>query len=133
MKGYLLSALLLLLSVVALHPAANAEDVRVSVPFEFSAAGRLMPAGTYVVTRLTATGPDKTLVITNTERGSRTFLLPMTFESWQFDQVSLRFERIGDLHVLSTVQTSSGLYILAHQPRAVKMASTPAATVQGGK
>jgi hypothetical protein len=47
MKGYLLSALLLLLSVVALHPAANAEDVRVSVPFEFSAAGRLMPAGTY--------------------------------------------------------------------------------------
>jgi len=51
-----IATVLVLAATIGVQTAsAQADDLRAQIPFEFQAAGKLFPAGTYYVTRVTAT------------------------------------------------------------------------------
>src|SRR5690242_14448896 len=123
MKKHSLSVLMLLICIVLVKPRANAEEVRVAVPYDFVVAGKLLHAGTYSVSRESPDRPFGALRLTNVDQGGTAmFILPTTFESQASDDPKLRFEQTGDLHVLSAIQTRVGVYTLMPEPSAVTVA-----------
>jgi hypothetical protein len=81
----------------------------VNVPFEFVAAGKTLPAGTYTVGRVSENGLDG-LIISNYENRSGVFMLPNHFESYPAANVQVTFKQLGGTHFLSRIETADGAY-----------------------
>ena len=112
MKYQLGSALLVLTSLCGLGVGARAEthrEVTVKIPYEFVADGRTLPAGTYTVSRLS---DDRLagLSIVSYEQRSGVLVLTNQFESRPGDAAKARFERVGDMYYLSSIETLDGVY-----------------------
>lgn len=110
-------ATILLTFVLALCVVAGAQsrnDGAVDVPFEFQAAGKTLPAGTYRIGPLSANGLQG-LMLSNYESRLGVYVLPNQFKSSQGTKVKLSFEQVGDQHVLSSIETSDGVYLF-HLP-----------------
>src|SRR2546421_4598066 len=108
MKNYLLSVVMVLaLSMATL--SAHAEQVRVLVPHDFVVAGKLLHAGTYIISRASpVANGSRTLTLINLEgTHAGTFVLPVTFESKISDESKLRFLNTGGLYILTEIQTGS--------------------------
>ena len=116
MRKQFLSSVLMLTCVLGLGLGAQAEGNKVvtNVPFEFSAGGATLPAGTYTVDRVT-TPSDSHLIIRNRENGA--FLLPVTFDGASVEGALFTFQHVGNKYFLSKVKTPAGVYILG-TPRA---------------
>jgi hypothetical protein len=92
--------------------AAKAEirdDIVVTVPFEFVVGGKTLPAGTYTVSHLSV---DKfsTLLLTSRDNGTSVYMLPFEGESASADKPNVSFQRVGNQHFLSTIQTTWDVY-----------------------
>src|ERR1700746_2466761 len=112
MKYQLGNTLLILASLCGLVVGARAEahrEVTVKIPYEFVAGGRTLPAGTYTVSRLS---DDRLagLSIVNYEERSGVLVLTNQFENRPADDAKVRFERVGDMYYLSSLQTLDGVY-----------------------
>jgi len=113
MKKSYLTAVLTLTCLFGLGMSAHAQDtegVRVKVPFEFVAAGTILPAGTYTVGRLSA---DPFSAIAIHGYGHGVIVLPMVVEGTAAEQPKLSFEHVGDTYFLREVHTSGGTYTFA--------------------
>jgi hypothetical protein len=122
MRKQLLSAVVALTCVLGLGLGAQAEsDNRVvtNVPFEFVAAGATLPAGIYIVDRVT-TPSDSHLIIRNREHGA--FLLPVSFDGASAEGALFTFDHVGNKYFLSKVKTPAGLYTIG-TPRALTTAA----------
>jgi len=94
--------------------AANAEmknDVIVNLPFNFVVSGTTLPAGTYTVSHSTGNGSGL-LKLTNRDKGSGVFVLPMVSESASFDNPHMSFQRVGEERFLSEIRTASVTYYI---------------------
>jgi hypothetical protein len=94
--------------------AANAElrdDIIVKLPFQFVVDGTTLPAGIYTVSHLTNdnSGP---LMLRSRDNGSSVFVLPGASESASADKPHVSFQRIGEEHLLSTIQTTLETYYI---------------------
>jgi hypothetical protein len=112
MKYQLGNALLILTSLCGLVVGARAEthpEVIVTIPYEFVAGGRTLPAGRYKVNRL-SDDRRSGLSIVSYEQRSGVFVLPNQFEYRPADDAKVRFERVGDMYYLSSIETLDGVY-----------------------
>lgn len=110
MNKYSTFALLLLAfagtAVVAAH-AQEEDKVVVSVPFDFFAGARMLPAGKYTVSRLSSDTSSPLIIYGN---GNSTLALPVTFDSVAADNVHLNFDHAAGSFLLSGVKTQTGIY-----------------------
>jgi hypothetical protein len=110
MKTSHLTAVLTLTCLLGLGASARAADgdsVAVTVPFEFVAGAKVMPAGKYSIARSFPV-ENRGLVIRSFSDG--VFLLPTVFDGFTTGHTKLSFEHVGDKYFLSKVETQAGVY-----------------------
>jgi hypothetical protein len=113
MKGYarVLSAFF---AVAALAVAARAQEVDqliVKIPYEFVAAGKTLPAGTYTVRRISDRDVNE-LSLTSFENRTGVLLSSTVVEPNRDDKQLLTFETVGDQHILSKIETADHVFTL---------------------
>ena len=122
MKYHLGNTLLILTSLCGFVVGAGAtthREVIVKIPYEFEVGRRTLPAGTYTVSRLS---DDRLagLSIVSYEQRSSVLVLTNQFENRPADEATVRFERIGDMYYLSSIETLDGVYIVS-LPRSISV------------
>jgi hypothetical protein len=138
MKKQYFAILLTVVGVFGLSAGARAEDqdaVVVNVPYDFVAGSRVLPPGTYTVSRRDSSGARETLVISSRETKASVLVLPTFFAEGRSQNPHLDFETVGNRHFLSLIQTSHGVYTLAIPPSAIKIAQMeqhPSVSPSGG-
>jgi hypothetical protein len=126
--------------LLGLGVAANAEtrgvQVSVELPFKFVAGGRTLPAGAYTVKR-NSDQPFGILLITSRDTGTSVFVNPSEMEDASDYKPNLTFDKVGDQHFLSAIQTENYVYTFP-VPRSVTLAAaakpndTVSVSVSGG-
>jgi hypothetical protein len=96
-------------------------DGSLNVPFDFVAVGKSLPAGTYNIDTLSGSG-SKELRLSSFENRSSVFILPMDFESSLHSRVKLSFQQVGDAHILSSIETPEGVYLIPTRTSATAIA-----------
>ncbi|MGA2647429.1 MAG: hypothetical protein ABSF15_22205 [Candidatus Sulfotelmatobacter sp.] len=98
--------------------AQDPEGIVVSVPFEFIAGTKTMPAGTYKVGRI-STDVRSALILSGEE--SSALVSPIVVDDASGVQpAALNFEQLGNRYFLSKVETPDRVYTIA-VPRAMAM------------
>jgi len=102
--------------------AQDADQIVVTIPFEFVVAGTTLPAGTYRVNRV---GDDRWdgLIFRSFENRAGVIVHPIEVESIPADKTHLSFEKAGDEHFLSKIQTAYHLFTIPVSPAAILLAS----------
>jgi len=111
MKKYasILFTLICLLGVGVAAQAQIRSEIVVTLPFEFVISGKTLPAGTYTVSRFS---DDKNggVILSNRETGKSVFVHPIEAEDIYAEKPQVSFERVGELHFLTRIQTSHDVY-----------------------
>ena len=124
MKKQYLTVLVTLICVLGLGLGARAqeEDTVVSnVPFDFVIAGKILPAGTYRVSRVNTAG-SRELEISSYDARAGVLFIPTVFDDFQTGHAQLRFEHAGNKYFLSAVETPIGTYAITVPPSVVELA-----------
>jgi hypothetical protein len=138
MKKYtrILAAIMFLLG---LGVAANAEMqpvIDVNMPFAFVAGKTTLPAGAYVVKRI-SDQPFDVLMITSRDNGTSVLLNPIEMEDASTYKPNVSLRIVGEQHFLSRIQTADYVYNF-HVSRsatlvgAAKPSDTVSVSVSGG-
>ncbi len=125
MKKQYVTVLFTLICVVGLGLGARAQEqgtVVTKVPFDFVAGGKLLPAGTYRVSRVHPHTGSRELEITSYETSASVFVIPTVFDDVQSGNAQLNFEHLGAMYFLSAIETPIGTYGLTMPTSAVKLA-----------
>jgi len=111
MKKYasILFTLICLLGVGVAAQAQIRSEIVVTLPFEFVISGKTLPAGTYTVSRFS---DDKNggVILSNRETGKSVFVHSIETEDIYAEKPQVSFERVGELHFLTRIQTSHDVY-----------------------
>jgi hypothetical protein len=89
--------------------AANAQRVTVTVPFDFVAGKTTLPAGKYIV-RPISEQPFDYLLLTRDDTGASVFVRPAEREDASKYNPKLDFQKVGEQHFLSSIQTADYVY-----------------------
>jgi hypothetical protein len=101
-------------AVAAFAVAARAQEVDqliVKIPYEFVAAGKTLPAGTYTVRRINDRDVNE-LSLTSFENRTGVLLSSTVVEPNGDDKPALTFETVGDQHILSKIETADHVFTL---------------------
>jgi hypothetical protein len=114
MQKQYLRVLLAAICFVDLGVTANAEtrgQIVVTLPFEFVVSGKTLPAGTYTVSRFS---DDKSegVILSSRENRVSVFVHPIEVASARMDKPSVSFERVGESHFLSKIETEHDIYTI---------------------
>ena len=122
--------------------AANAEmqpQVTVTLPFDFVAGETTLPAGKYIVERISEK-PFDVPMLTSTDGGPSVFVNPTEMENASDDKPKLGFQKVGEQHFLSSIQTADYVYNFRVSPSAILEAAAakptdnaPVSASGGGK
>jgi len=84
-------------------------EIVVTLPFDFVVSGKTLPAGTYTLSHFS---DDKFagLILSSHENRTSVFVHPIEIESAHADKPSVSFERVGEQHFLSRIQTGNDVY-----------------------
>ena len=102
--------------------AQVADQIVVTIPFEFVVAGKTLPAGTYRANRVS---DDKWagLIFSSVETRAGVIVRPTEVQSASADQAKVSFEKAGDEHFLSKIQTGDSVFTIPVSRAAVLLAS----------
>ena len=98
--------------LLGLGVAANAEthaELNVTLPFEFVAGKTTLPAGKYIVKRISEQ-PFDVLMITSYDTGTSVLVNPTAMDNASAFNPTVSFRTIGDQHFLSGIQTADYVY-----------------------
>lgn len=112
MKKNYASLLLTLICLLGLGATAQAQirgDIVVTLPFEFVVGGKILPAGTYTLSRFSGDRLDG-LLLFNRENRTSIFLHPVEIESASANKPQVSFERVGEQRFLTRIQTTNYVY-----------------------
>jgi hypothetical protein len=120
----ILSAFFGLAALALTAKGEPADQIVVNIPYEFVAAGKTLPAGTYRVNRISDNN-KRGLVISSFENG----VAVMVFSSEVADktrpeQPSVTFQQVGDQHLLSKIQTAEHVFTIPLSRSTVLEAAT---------
>jgi hypothetical protein len=104
--------LVVIIGLLGMGMAAHAEvrgEVVVTLPFDFVAGGKSLPAGTYTVSTFTNDKYDGLLLFNYDARAS-VFVRPSEIDAAASDKPEVSFEQAGDQHFLSTIRTVHNIY-----------------------
>lgn len=114
MKRLCVVALAVVACLGSLGSTARAQDqdaIVVTVPFEFVAGARTLPAGVYRIARLSL---DAHTGIAITSQDKSALVLPLTVDpASPQHSAALGFDHVGDRYILSKIQTLDRTYITA--------------------
>jgi hypothetical protein len=98
------------------------DQIVVTIPFEFVVAGKTLPAGTYRVNRV---GDDRWdgLIFRSFENRAGVIVHPIEVESAPADKTKVSFEKAGDEHFLSKIQTADHVFTIPVSRAAILLAS----------
>jgi hypothetical protein len=124
--------LVALMFLLGLGVAANAQTqpvIAANMPFEFVAGKTTLPAGAYVVKRISAQ-PFDVLMITSRDNGTSVFLNPVEMEDASTYKPNMSFRKVGEQHVLSQIQTADYVYNFhVSHPVTLAAAAKPSGTI----
>jgi len=108
-KGFV-TVVLTLTSLLWLGIKAHAQEAEltVKVPFEFVAGGQILPAGKYIIGRVT---PDAHSGITIRSYDNVALMFPTVVDGTSAQQPKLSFEHVGDERFLTKVEAPGAVYI----------------------
>jgi len=112
MKKKYASILLTLICLLGLGVTAAAQgrgEIVVTLPFEFVASGKTLPAGRYTLSRVSDDKFDG-LILSSYENRTSVFVHPIEVESAPADKPNVSFERVGGQHFLTRIQTANDVY-----------------------
>jgi hypothetical protein len=118
------AAVLGLAALGATLKAREIDQVVVTIPFQFVAAGKTLPAGTYRLNRVSRER-FQGLFLSSFENRVSTIVMPIEVESVAAETPQLTFEQVGDQRVLSKIQTGDNVFNLRVPRAATLLASTP--------
>jgi hypothetical protein len=98
--------------LLGLGVAANAEtlpEINVTLPFEVVAGKTTLPAGKYIVKRI-SDQPFDVLMITSYDNGNSVLVKPIAMENVSAYKPNVSFSTVGDQHFLSGIQTADYVY-----------------------
>jgi hypothetical protein len=136
MKKYFVRVLPAFLGFAGLAMAAKAQipdQVVINIPYDFVAAGKTLPAGTYRVNRVSDFN-TRELVLSSFENRAAVLVLPTEVESARADKPSFTFEQVGGQHFLTKIETADHVFVLPVSRSAVlqaTMKSHPGSTRSG--
>ena len=138
MKKYtrILVALIFLLGLGAASNAQTQPVIAANMPFEFVAGKTTLPAGAYVVKRISAQ-PFDVLMITSRDKGTSVFVRPIEMEAASTYKPNMSFNKVGEQHVLSQIKTADYVYNFHVSPpvtlaAAAKPHDTVSVSLSGG-
>jgi hypothetical protein len=114
MKKQCMRILIALIGVAGLGMAARGQvpdQILVNIPYEFVVAGKILPAGTYRVNRL-SDADHETLILSSFESRARVMVLSTSVESTQADKPEVSFEQVGGQHFLSKIETADHVFTI---------------------
>jgi len=122
-KTYLRIATALIgFAALAISAKAQAVDqVIVDIPFEFSVAGKTLPAGNYRVSRVNDWN-DRALLIRSFENGASIMIFSDYTQSASRENTKLTFKQVGDEHFLSAIATADHVFGISVSPQDVQAA-----------
>jgi hypothetical protein len=138
MKKYT-KILVALTFLLGLGVGANAQthaEIAVTLPFEFVVGKTTLPAGKYIVKRISEQ-PFDVLMITSDANGTSVFVKPIEMENASVFKPTVSFRAVGEQHYLTEIQTADYVYNF-HVSRAVTLAAaakpngTVSVSVSGG-
>jgi len=112
MKKKCANILLTLICLLGLGVAAEAQirgEIIVTLPFEFVVSGKTLPAGTYTLSRFSDDKFDE-LILSSHENRTSVFVHPIEIESAHGGKPNVSFERVGEQHFLTRIQTANDVY-----------------------
>jgi hypothetical protein len=126
MKKQYLRILMALVGFAAFAMAAHAQAVDqivVTIPYEFVAAGKTLPAGTYRVNRISG---DRFagLVFSSFENRASVIVHPIEVESADGQNVHVAFRQIEGQYFLSKIETADNVFNIPVPRSAILLAST---------
>jgi hypothetical protein len=98
--------------LLGLGVAANAEIqpvIAVTMPLEFVAGKTTLPAGKYIVKRI-SDQPFDVLMITSYDRGTSVLVNPVAMDNASTYKPTVKFNIVEDRHYLSGIQTADYVY-----------------------
>jgi hypothetical protein len=98
--------------LLGLGVAANAEtrsEINVTLPFECVVGKTTLPAGKYIVKRI-SDQPFDVLMITSYDNGTSVLVSPIAMEDASAYKPNVSFRTVGDQHFLSGIQTADYVY-----------------------
>jgi hypothetical protein len=122
--------LVAIVGLLGMGMAAHAEvrgEVVVTLPFDFVAGGKSLPAGTYTVSTFTNDKYDGLLLFNYDARAS-VFVRPSEIDTAASDKPEVSFEQAGDQHFLSTIRTVHDIYNIPVSRSALMKAAERAKT-----
>lgn len=130
-----LSAFFVLAALGAATRAQQADHLRVKLPYDFVVSGKILPAGTYKVLRLSDN--NKAITMTSCQNGDSVLLLSTEVTPAREDNPTLTLEHTGNQYFLSQIQTTAHVFRISVPKGAskfsVKIQATPStAGVSGG-
>jgi hypothetical protein len=113
MKGYakVVSAFFAVAAFAVAARAQAVDQLIVKIPYEFVAAGKTLPAGTYTVRRINDRDINE-LSLTSFENRTGVLLSSTVVEPNSDDKQVLTFEVVGDQHILSKIETADHVFTL---------------------
>ena len=112
MRKQYLRILIALIGVAGLGTAARgqvADQIVVNIPYEFVAAGKTLPAGTYRVNRVNSIDQEA-LILSSFENGAGAIVFSTQVENSSAYKAQVTFEQVGGQHFLSSIQTADYVY-----------------------
>ena len=125
MKKEYASILLALAGVLGLAGAAQANirhDIVVTLPFEFVAGGKTLTAGTYTVNPVSNDAHDG-VILTSRENLTSVILHPIETEISNAEKPSVSFQRVGEQHFLTGIETNETVYSFPVSRAAILLAT----------
>jgi hypothetical protein len=112
MRMHYLRILIALIGLAGLGTAAKGQvidQIVVHIPYEFVAAGKTLPAGTYRVNRVSGAN-EEALILSSFENGAGAIILSAQVENSSADKAQVTFEQVGSQHFLSKIETADHLF-----------------------
>ena len=91
------------------------DQIEVNVPYQFVAAGKTLPAGTYRVKRVGVTDP-RLLILSSLETRATAIIHSTWVENSDADKNEVSFVHVGDEHFLSKIETPHHLFTISVSP-----------------
>jgi len=102
--------------------AQAVDQIVVTIPFEFVVAGKTLPAGTYRVNRVSDDRLDG-LIFSSVENRASAIVHPIEVKSARADKAQVSFEKAGDQHFLSKIETADNVFTIPVSRAAILLAS----------
>jgi hypothetical protein len=98
------------------------DQIVVTLPFEFVVSGKTLPAGKYKVIRVSVDKSDG-LILSSYENRTSVIVHPIEIESTRPHKPNVSFERVGEQHFLSTIETTHNIYTISVSRSAIMEAT----------